>query len=219
MKLLLIQKDISDIAYLAHFDRAKSKNPDLVCLGELAVSGCLYDGGEGFSLQQIITSLADYGFAVMLGFPHRKEEGLFNSYIFCDDGQLDIYEKINLFEPMNETQAYVPGSQPKVFDSRFGRLGMAICYDLRFPELFEQLAKMGAETVFVPAAFPRVRIADWRELLVKRAVDNKINVIGINAVGSDDRYEFGGSSMVVSSSGEILAAADETSETILEVEL
>ncbi len=71
----------------------------------------------------------------------------------------------------------------------------------------------------MPAAFPRVRISDWKDLLVQRAKENNIKIVGINAVGDDGRYEFGGTSIVVDSDGTILEQADETTETVIEVEL
>ena len=120
---------------------------------------------------------------------------------------------------MNETSVYSPGEIAAPFDTRFGRIGALICYDLRFPELFKKLASEGARIIFVPAAWPSVRISDWQELLVKRAIDNKIYIAGINAVGDDGRNIFGGSTMVVNPRGEIMAQADETSETFLEVEI
>jgi len=135
------------------------------------------------------------------------------------DGQYQLYHKINLFGPMNEDKVYSPGTEPGIFDTKFGKFGVAICYDLRFPEIFENLKAAGAEIIFLPAAFPRVRIQDWKDLLVRRAKDNELKIVGINAVGDDGTYEFGGSSMVVDSDGTILEQADETTETILEVNL
>ena len=96
---------------------------------------------------------------------------------------------------------------------------MAICYDLRFPEVFRRLKSAGATKIFVPAAFPAARIEDWKCLLIERAVENGIHVLGINAVGDDSRNVFGGHSMVVNPEGEIIAEAGADSAAIIDLEL
>jgi len=96
---------------------------------------------------------------------------------------------------------------------------VAICYDLRFPEVFANLKAHGAEIIFVPAAFPRVRIDDWKNLLVQRARENRIKIVGINAVGDDGTNVFGGSTMVVDDNGHVEHQLDETTEQVIEVTL
>ncbi len=75
----------------------------------------------------------------------------------------------------------------------------------------------GARMIFVPAAFPRVRIDDFKELIVQRAIENSVYVVGINAVGNDGVNEFGGSSMVADPDGKLIAQADETTERVMDV--
>jgi predicted amidohydrolase len=219
VKLLLIQKDINNLDYRKFLDDAVSQDPDAVCFPELATSGCLYEGGEGVDFDTLTHTLSNYSFSVLIGFPREHEGRFYNSYAYIRDGEYQVYNKINLFEPMNEPNVYTPGETPGLIETQFGRLGVAICYDLRFPELFRQLADGGVKVIFVPAAFPRVRIADWQELIVQRALETGLHVVGINAVGDDGVNEFGGCSMVADPSGEILAQADETTEQVLAVEI
>ena len=219
MKTLLVQSDINNRDYRSLLEQAAAKSPDLVCLGELATSGCLYEGGEPADLNQITAHLATFDFATMIGLPLSGKNAMRNSYLYHHRGTTSIYNKINLFEPMNEHVVFTPGTTPGLFETDFGRIGVAICYDLRFPELFTELKRLGAEMIFVPAAFPRIRISDWRELLVSTAVDNNVWVMGINATGDDGKNEFGGTSMAVDPRGKIFVQADETHETILEINL
>lgn len=222
MKLRLIQKDINNSDYKKYLEDAKGTDCDILCFSELAVSGCLYDGVENRVLESLDSFQEDfkeYSFDIMIGIPNQTEDSLRNSYVYFDNknSSYQVYNKVNLFEPMNETRVYKPGEKPGVFESEYGKLGALICYDLRFPDMFSELKEQGVDIVFVPAAFPRVRISDWKELMVKRAVDNSQTIVAINAVGTDSKYEFGGSSMVVSPAGEVIAQADEINEKVLEV--
>ncbi len=219
MKAIIVQKDINDSDYEAWLDRLQADSPDAVLFSELSATGCLYEPQRGKTTRAVTDGLKSFSFDIGLGFPRESDDGLYNSYLYWSDGAYQLYDKTNLFSPMNEDRVYRPGEEPVVFDTRFGKVGIAICYDLRFPALFDKLASLGAEIILVPAAFPRVRIHDWRELLVQRAGDNGLMVIGINAVGDDGVNEFGGSSMIVDKDGRVLARADETSQTTLEVEL
>ncbi|MFH2050199.1 MAG: nitrilase-related carbon-nitrogen hydrolase, partial [bacterium] len=120
---------------------------------------------------------------------------------------------------MDEDKIYQPGNKPGLFVTEFGRFGVAICFDIRFPVIFTNLKKSTPDIIFIPAAFPRVRIDDWKELLIQRAIETETTIVGINSIGDDGTNEFGGSSMIVDSSGGILAQADESSETVLKVNL
>jgi len=211
MKILIIQKDINSdyLKYLREYD---SGYYDLICFGEMATTGIIYEPKPVPLLDNVVKSLDDFSLGVLIGFPYRSGGNLFNGYMYFKDGKYQIYRKINLFAPMNEDMVYVPGEERGVFDTEFGRLGVAICYDLRFEK------KSGVEMIFVPAAFPLVRIDDWQRLLVQRAKETGLAVIGINSVGDDGINVFGGNTMIVSSTGKVIARAAEKKEEVLSVE-
>ncbi len=219
MRIRIIQKNINNRSWTDFLKDERSNRPDLVCFGELATSGCLYERRRVEDLKALLQLLAESDAPVMIGFPHETSAGLFNAYLYYCQGEHQIYHKINLFEPFNEDRVYSAGEQIGIFDTMHGKLGVAICYDLRFADIFDRLRQAGARRIVVPAAFPRVRINDWRHLLAQRAKDTGLTVIGINAVGDDGVNEFGGSSMVVDGQGKILVQADEVSEMVLESEL
>ncbi len=219
MKCLLVQKDITNTDYVTLLRQAAEQEPDIVCFGELSTTGCLYRVQPVESLEHVLHTVSEFPFAVMLGCPVRTDTGMYNVYLFHHRGSCQLYRKIHLFEPMNETTVYQPGTTPGLFETTWGTLGVAICYDIRFPELFTELVQQGATRIFIPAAFPRVRIDDWKRLLVERARENHVTVAGINAVGNDGVNEFGGCTMVVDADGNILTMANETDETMLVVEL
>ncbi|RJP51480.1 MAG: carbon-nitrogen family hydrolase [Anaerolineaceae bacterium] len=135
--------------------------------------------------------------------------------VFAPDGTLLAdYSKIHLFRFMDEHQHLTAGDKPTLVDLPFGRAGLAICYDLRFPELFRGYALAGAEMVFLPAEWPHPRLVHWQTLIRARAIENQMFVFACNRVGRDASNEFFGHSMAVDPWGEILAEGGEVDELI-----
>ena len=136
-------------------------------------------------------------------------------YVIDDQGEVRArYDKIFLFDvDLSPTQRYresavvAPGGQAVLVDTPWGRLGMTICYDLRFPQLYRSLAQAGAEILAVPAAFTKVTgEAHWHVLNRARAIENGAVVVAPCAVGEvpggGAAY---GHSLIVSPWGEVLA--------------
>lgn len=132
------------------------------------------------------------------------------------------YDKIHMFdvqvseqETYRESKNYRPGDRAVVADTDFARLGMTICYDVRFPHLYRALAQAGAEVLTVPAAFsPVTGAAHWESLLRARAIENGAYVLapaqtGQHAVSRGRPRATYGHSMVVSPWGEVLLDAGE----------
>ncbi|WP_220681250.1 carbon-nitrogen hydrolase family protein [Methanofollis formosanus] len=100
------------------------------------------------------------------------------------DGEVHArYAKVHLFTPLGEEQTCSAGDHPTIFDAAGVRFGLAICYDLRFPELFLHYARCGVECVLVPAAWPPERLAQWELLARARALDAGCYLAGANAFG------------------------------------
>jgi len=108
------------------------------------------------------------------------------------------YDKLHLFGPLGEPAWVRPGQGPALatvsVDGGPLTVGLAICYDLRFPELFRDLAARGAELVLLPAQWPKVRNKAFHHLLQARAMENGISVVGVNRSGASGNTEFGGGS-------------------------
>jgi len=217
--LYIVQKDINNLNHSAYLQEAVNSKADLICFGELSTTGILYDSKAVKSLDSLVSSFDEYPLGIMLGFPHQVDTKLYNGYLYYHQGMSQIYHKINLFYPMNEDGMYQSGKELGLFDTHLGRLGVALCFDLRFPDIFERLAELKADIIFVPAAFPLERIDDWKRLLVQRAIECRLPVVGINSVGTDGLYVFGGTSMVVDASGRVVVSAGETEEVVLDVEI
>jgi predicted amidohydrolase len=151
--------------------------------------------------------------------PDRHSHGTplpYNSAtLFGPDGSLlALYRKIHLFDvdlpgrvSIRESDARAPGEAVVCADTALGRLGLAVCYDLRFPELFRALADAGAEVVVMPSAFTRpTGEAHWETLLRARAIENQCFVLAPNQHGlSTQGFADHGHSLVVDPWGTVLA--------------
>lgn len=219
MRLLIVQKDTRETDLTPYLELAESRRVDAVCFGELALSGAMYNRRPVESFEKVLAGFAPYEVAIMVGLPIAHGESVTNSYLYYHRGKHFVYDKINLFPGMNEPAVYRPGKSPAVWDTPFGKLGVSICYDIRFPDLYQELKVSGAELLFVPAAFPLVRIDDYRRLLIDRAVEHRVKVIGINCVGDDGTNRFGGNSIVIAPDGTVLAEADRLNPTTMEITL
>lgn len=129
------------------------------------------------------------------------------------------YDKMHLFdvsvpgrpESYRESANTTPGREPVVADTPFGRVGLAVCYDLRFPELFRAMSGRGAEMIALPAAFTRATgEAHWHVLIRARAVENLCYVLASAQYGSHPGgRETYGHSMLVDPWGRVAAEQDE----------
>jgi predicted amidohydrolase len=150
-------------------------------------------------------------------------------FLFGPDGQrVCTYDKIHMFdvdldngESWRESAVYSPGSIARMADLPFARLGFAICYDVRFPELFKAQAQAGAEVISVPAAFTRqTGEAHWETLLRARAIENGVYIIAAAQAGvHEDGRETFGHSMIIDPWGRVLASAGGTGEDVIIAEI
>jgi predicted amidohydrolase len=122
---------------------------------------------------------------------------------------LGIYRKLHLFRLMNEDQWLQPGSAPLALDLPWGNTGIAICYDLRFPELFRRYAVDGAKLIVLSAEWPLERIEHWRALLRARAIENQCYIVACNSAGETGETVFGGHSMIVDPWGKVVIEGGE----------
>ncbi len=161
----------------------------------------------------------------------RRDDGKLanRALLFAPDGSLRAsYDKIHMFdvdldkgESWRESSAYEPGRQAVVTDLDQARLGFAICYDLRFPQLFRAEALAGADLLSVPAAFTRqTGEAHWHVLLRARAIENGAFVVAAAQGGvHEDGRETYGHSLIVDPWGCILAEADHAEPGVIVAEI
>jgi predicted amidohydrolase len=134
-----------------------------------------------------------------------------NTAVYFDkEGRaLGSYSKIHLFRLMDEDQYLTAGSSLAMVDTIWAKMGLAICYDLRFPEMFRSYALDGAQAVILPSEWPDPRKHHWLTLLQARAIENQMFLIACNRVGTSGETNFFGHSCVVDPWGEFIILADE----------
>lgn len=145
-----------------------------------------------------------------------EESGrVFNRATLFEKGaSIGRYDKIHLFSPNAEQKSLAAGDRPVVVNSRLGRIGLTVCYDLRFPELIRWYFYQRTEILVVPAQWPEARANHWRALVDARAIENQLFVLGCNRTGSEgslknnDTLSFPGNSRIVDPMGEVIASGD-----------
>ena len=179
---------------------------------------------KGESEDIIVKTAADlaerHGIYLHIGStPIARDDGKIanRAFLFGPDGKiLSRYDKIHMFdvdldngESWRESAIYAPGSDTVVVDLPFARLGLAICYDVRFPQLFRAQALAGASIISAPAAFTRqTGAAHWHVLQRARAIENGAFMISAAQGGvHEDGRETYGHSLIVAPWGEVLAEA------------
>ena len=167
------------------------------------------------------------------GFPVPVDGGkVHNTALLVDPSGQEVarYEKVHLFDvnlpdgnTYQESETVVAGLRvPPIYSSKeLGNLGLSVCYDVRFPELYRQLSQMGAEVLFIPAAFTAYTGKDhWQVLLQARAIENTCYVIAPAQTGRHNSIrQSHGHAMIIDPWGVILAdAGDEPGLAIAAIE-
>ena len=186
---------------------------DLLALPELAFTGyniferldSLAEPADGSIVTEVATLADKYNLHLLFSFAEQGADGEFsNSAVLLDDnGQhLATYHKRHLWGRENEF--FVAGKQSCVVDTRFGKLGLMICYDNEFPEVARELAQAGAEIILSPTA-NMLPNAERQVLQIRaRAMDNQCFVACINRSGVEETLHYCGNSIVAGPDGEVL---------------
>ena len=157
--------------------------------------------------------------------PEPAGEKLYNTcFVFDENGEIIAkHRKAHLFDVdieggirFKESNNFTPGNEITVFDTKFGKMGVMVCFDIRFPELSRAMANRGAQVIFCPAQFNMTTGPKHWELSVRaRAMDNELFFVGASAARYEGfNYECWGHSTVVSPFGMVLASCDEKEQIL-----
>lgn len=221
-----------------YLEKIKDENPDFVILPEMfccpyqTENFPIYAEKEGGPVWQQLSGYAkQYGIYLIGGsMPEKDAEGnVYNtSYIFDREGkQIGKHRKVHLFDidvkggqTFKESDTLTAGDSNTVFDTEFGKIGVMLCFDIRFPELSRMMVNDGAKVIFVPAAFNMTTgPAHWELSFRTRALDNQIYMVGCApARDVSAGYISWGHSIVTDPWGRVTGMLDEN-EGILLAEL
>ncbi len=213
---------------------AAENKSDLVILPEMF--NCPYDNEkfkeyaeekkDSKTLKSISKAAKDSNMYVIAGsIPELDGDELYNSsFIFNRNGEvIGSHRKMHLFDidipekiSFKESDIISPGNQITLIDTEFCKIGVAICYDIRFPELLRLMALEGAELIVIPGAFNMTTgPAHWETLIRGRAIDNQLYVAAASPARNEElSYVAYGNSMVADPWGDVLVRASEKEEII-----
>lgn len=239
MKVALIQMNVVNDKN-QNLQNAKSKIEEaslkgckIICLPEMF--NCPYDNhyfkdfaedDYGKTITMIKSLAKNYNCIILAGsIPEKYENKIYNTaYVIDGDGKIiSKHRKIHLFDvnvkdgiTFKESEILSPGNQITIVSTKFAKIGLAICYDMRFPEVIRKMALAGAEIVFIPAAFNMTTgPAHWHTLAKARALDNQLYMALCSpARNMDASYTAYGHSLFANPWGEIEKELDEN-ESIL----
>jgi omega-amidase len=218
-----------------YLEKIKDEKPDFVILPEMfccpyqTQNFPVYAEEEGGPVWQQLSEYAkQYGIYLIGGsMPEKDAEGkVYNtSYIFDRQGkQIGKHRKVHLFDidvtggqTFKESDTLTAGDHDTVFDTEFGRMGVMLCFDIRFPELARMMVNDGAKAILVPAAFNMTTgPAHWELSFRTRALDNQIYMIGCAPMRDESAgYISWGHSIVTDPWGRVIDMLDEKEGVLL----
>ena len=209
--------------------RAKASGAELVVFPEMADTGyamrvireqaTTWSEGAVPELQKIARALA---VMIISGVSEKEADLIYNSQVVIDATGAIVakYRKTHLFAPIEEDKCCSPGHELVSVELGPLKVGLTICYDLRFPEIYRTLALDRSVSVFIiSSAWPFPRVEHQRILATARAIENQSYVILANRVGADDGVQFCGSSAVIDPYGVVVAAASADREELIVADL
>lgn len=196
----------------------KAQNVDIVVFPECALGGYCVDSDEQCAdiavsatsnyLLEIQMAIDGADMIAVFGFAEKASDGYYNTAaLLCPGESPRFYRKTHLPE-LGYDRFVKSGDDFPVFETKYGKLGILICFDIRFPEACRILALKGADAILLPTNWPTGADVSADLLAVARAVENKVFVATCNRVGTEKGFSFIGKSKIIDPMGKILDSGD-----------
>lgn len=194
-----------------------SKKVDLAVFPEAFLTGyCVRDaaGAESIRIPRSHNALEELrdasnrlGILAVVGFAEEDGGLTYNSAALLEPNEaIRIYRKTHLPD-LGLDKFATPGSDLTVFQTRIGKVGILVCFDMRYPEATRSLALQGADIVCLPTNWPEGAECSAQHICIARAAENRVFFVTCNRVGTENGFRFIGQSKIVSPAGEVLASA------------
>ncbi len=201
--------------------RAEQEGAEIAIFPEMSLTGYVlhdqvYELSEpipGPSVQRIEELAKDTKLHIIFGMPELSEKAqatIFNTAVLVGpEGFIGKYRKMYLptHSVFEEKRYFRPGYKPAAFQTKLGNIGLTICYDVFFPEVFRLPRLMGAQLIVCISASPAVRRAYFEILTAARALENTAYLAYVNLAGVQDGLQFWGGSRLINATGDVLARA------------
>jgi predicted amidohydrolase len=201
--------------------KAKQQGAELAVFPEMCLTGYVlldqvYELAEqipGPSTKQVEALAKKTGMHIIFGMPELSEKTqatVYNTAVLVGPGGfIGKYRKMYLptHSVFEEKRYFRPGYEPAAFQTQIGNIGLTICYDVFFPEVFRLPRLMGAQLIVCISASPAIRRSYFEVLTAARAIENTCYLAYVNLAGVQDGLQFWGGSRLVSPTGEVLAKA------------
>ena len=207
----------------ALLEKAAPPENSLVILPEMFATGfsmnvaAVSDSGSGQTQNFLAKTAADFHVYILGGVVTTEAggKGRNECVVFSPRGtEIRRYCKLHPFTFGGESRDYLSGSGLQIFSYGDFTVAPFICYDLRFPEIFRQAVRRGANLFTVIANWPTPRIDHWTTLLKARAIENQAYVVGVNRCGRDPQLSYSGQSVIFDPRGRVIAEANAEEGTI-----
>jgi predicted amidohydrolase len=221
----LAEKERNLEVCLGRLEEAAAAGAQLLVLPECAIPGYMFDSGDealpyaeeipGPTTEALAEACRRLDVYAVCGLLERDGDVIHNAAVLVGpEGLIGSYRKTHL-PFLGVDRFVVPGEELPVFETPLGRIGLEICYDLRFPEVTRTLALKGADIVAHPTNFPMAAKVQTEVITLARAAENRVYLLTANRVGKERWGEFCGWSQIVDPYGRRLAEAGETEEALL----
>lgn len=188
----------------------KKSKSNLILFPEMSFTGFSMNTSaigekDSFTINYIKNMAIKNNKAIGFGWVYKSEDKAENHYTFVNsNGEiLSDYIKIHPFSYSGEDKYFKKGNKINIFKFMDFKISSLICYDLRFPEIFQAVSKK-SDIIIVAANWPKARADHWKTLIKARAIENMCYIIGINCVGKVGKLNYNGDSCVVSPDGKII---------------
>jgi predicted amidohydrolase len=220
-------KDLNWISCKEHIKHAANISVDLIIFPEMTLTGfsvntqLISEGQENSETIEKFSQIAKkYNIAIIFGMVVKNKSKTYNESIFISsDGDIiGEYIKIHPFTLAGESEHFDSGDKLEIVQYKSINIGLSICYDLRFPEIYSAMAK-NCDIIINIANWPKKRISHWEALLKARAIENQIFIIGVNRIGIDgNNLEYVESSCIYNANGELMPSSSKDNMHIYEID-
>lgn len=189
------------------------------CGYDLAHLPRLAQDSQGSSISLLKKLALKYGIFIFGGsFAEKKNGAFYNTAMVIDQKGLVAgkYRKIHLFPlGLEEDKYFSSGEEWGLVETPWGLAGVALCYDIRFPELVRNLVLRGARYLVVPAQWPESRLDHWITLCKARAIENQVFLFAANRTGQDEKITYPGTSLIISPWGHVIKSGSGEPEIVI----